>query len=160
MERASPRQGERLLDVGCGCGATTLAFADAVGPSGRVVGVDVSRPMLDRAEERGTGRSADPGPFAFADAARVERILVAAGFSDVAIDRWDAEVQVAGEGGTDEAVHFAATVGPGSRLLQDLDDTTRARALTAVRALLAPLVKPSGLWMAGSVWIVRAGVPG
>lgn len=50
--RANLRGGERVLDVGCGCGATTLELAEAVGPTGRVVAVDVSRPMLARAEER------------------------------------------------------------------------------------------------------------
>lgn len=43
---AAPRAGESVLDVGCGCGAPTLEFARAVGPSGRVVGVDISEPML------------------------------------------------------------------------------------------------------------------
>ena len=35
---AAPRAGERVADIGCGCGAPTLEFARAVGPSGRVVG--------------------------------------------------------------------------------------------------------------------------
>lgn len=43
---AKPSAGETVLDVGCGCGAPTLAFARAVGPSGRVVGMDISGPML------------------------------------------------------------------------------------------------------------------
>lgn len=46
LEFAAPRIGERVLDVGCGCGAPTLQFARAVGPSGRVVAVDISAPML------------------------------------------------------------------------------------------------------------------
>lgn len=45
-------EGARVLDVGCGCGATTIAAAARVGDSGIVVGVDVSRPMLGRARER------------------------------------------------------------------------------------------------------------
>ncbi|HZS35472.1 MAG TPA: methyltransferase domain-containing protein [Polyangia bacterium] len=55
LERAEPRAGEHAIDVGCGCGATTLALAAAVGPSGGVVGVDVSAPMLARARERARG---------------------------------------------------------------------------------------------------------
>ena len=43
---AAPRAGERVVDIGCGCGAPTLDFARAVGPSGRVVGMDISGPML------------------------------------------------------------------------------------------------------------------
>jgi SAM-dependent methyltransferase len=46
------RGGERVLDVGCGCGSTTLALARAVGERGSVTGVDVSGPMLERAAER------------------------------------------------------------------------------------------------------------
>src|SRR6266404_45257 len=43
---AAPRAGEQVLDVGCGCGATTLEFARAVGLAGRVVALDISAPML------------------------------------------------------------------------------------------------------------------
>jgi precorrin-6B methylase 2 len=43
---AAPRAGERVLDVGCGCGAPTLEFARAVGPTGRVAALDISGPTL------------------------------------------------------------------------------------------------------------------
>ena len=49
---AAPRAGERVLDVGCGCGATTLEFARAVGPAGRVTALDISAPMLAEARAR------------------------------------------------------------------------------------------------------------
>jgi len=49
---AAPRAGSTVMDVGCGCGATTLELARAVGPSGRVLGLDVSGPMLALAAER------------------------------------------------------------------------------------------------------------
>src|SRR5204862_512935 len=38
--------GERVLDVGCGPGATALPLASAVGPAGHVIGIDISEPML------------------------------------------------------------------------------------------------------------------
>lgn len=51
-ERAEIVPGERVLDVGCGCGGTALELARAVGAEGRVVAVDISEPMLARARER------------------------------------------------------------------------------------------------------------
>jgi SAM-dependent methyltransferase len=48
----APKAGERLLDVGCGCGATSLALARAVGADGAVTGLDISAPMLARARTR------------------------------------------------------------------------------------------------------------
>src|SRR2546423_816171 len=53
--RAAVRPGERVIVVGCGCGATSLQLAELVGPKGKVLGVDVSKPMLDRAKQRGAG---------------------------------------------------------------------------------------------------------
>jgi SAM-dependent methyltransferase len=52
LARADARPGEVVIDVGCGCGATTIGLAKAVQPGGRVVALDVSAPMLDRARER------------------------------------------------------------------------------------------------------------
>jgi SAM-dependent methyltransferase len=51
-ERAEPVPGERVLDVGCGCGGSTLELAEAVGAAGRVVALDISGPMLERARRR------------------------------------------------------------------------------------------------------------
>jgi SAM-dependent methyltransferase len=49
---AAPRAGERVLDIGCGCGATTLEIARAVGPAGRVAALDISAPMLAEGRAR------------------------------------------------------------------------------------------------------------
>jgi ubiquinone/menaquinone biosynthesis C-methylase UbiE len=51
LERAAPRAGEVVLDIGCGWGGTTVALARRVAPGGRVLGVDVSELMLARARE-------------------------------------------------------------------------------------------------------------
>jgi SAM-dependent methyltransferase len=48
MQFAAPESGMNVLDIGCGCGLTTLALAEAVSP-GRVTGLDVSAPMLETA---------------------------------------------------------------------------------------------------------------
>ena len=52
MDALDPRPGERLIDVGCGCGRTTLELAGRVGPTGHVLGLDISQPMLAVARSR------------------------------------------------------------------------------------------------------------
>jgi len=52
LEAAQITPGERVLDVGCGPGATTLPYAAAVGPQGHVTGIDISEPMLSVARTR------------------------------------------------------------------------------------------------------------
>jgi len=49
---AAPLPGERVLDVGCGAGTTVLALAARVGPSGHVLGADISQQSIARASER------------------------------------------------------------------------------------------------------------
>jgi SAM-dependent methyltransferase len=55
LDTAAIHPGDRVLDIGCGCGATTLAAANATGPNGQVVGVDLSAPMLEIARQRAHG---------------------------------------------------------------------------------------------------------
>jgi SAM-dependent methyltransferase len=52
LDAAALAEGERVLDVGCGCGATSLAAAGFVGPKGRVLGLDIGEPMLAVARQR------------------------------------------------------------------------------------------------------------
>jgi ubiquinone/menaquinone biosynthesis C-methylase UbiE len=66
IDRAQPGAGERIVDVGCGSGFTTLAFARQVGSSGHVLGVDVSGPMLEQA--RASAPANAPVDFVLADA--------------------------------------------------------------------------------------------
>ena len=68
MERAKVAAGERVLDVGCGCGHTTLELASRVGPRGSVTGIDISTPMLERARERARERGLAGIRFLNADA--------------------------------------------------------------------------------------------
>ena len=66
FERALVGEGNRVIDVGCGCGETTIKLAKRVGPKGHVTGVDISAPMLARARERADTRL--PLNFVLADA--------------------------------------------------------------------------------------------
>ena len=58
--------GERVLDVGCGCGATSIELARHVGQRGEVVGVDITAAMLDRA--RASAQSAGIANVRFIEA--------------------------------------------------------------------------------------------
>lgn len=51
IDRAKVSAGERIVDVGCGCGSTAIALAQRVGPMGHVLGIDISGPMLARARQ-------------------------------------------------------------------------------------------------------------
>jgi ubiquinone/menaquinone biosynthesis C-methylase UbiE len=66
LDRANVRSGERVVDVGCGCGATTIAFAQRVAPGGHVLGIDISAPMLARARQMAPKGA--PVDFVLADA--------------------------------------------------------------------------------------------
>jgi SAM-dependent methyltransferase len=66
LDRAAAKAGEWVIDIGCGCGATTIAFAQQVGPAGHVLGIDISAPMLARAHE--LAKAGAGIEFALADA--------------------------------------------------------------------------------------------
>lgn len=239
---AAPRRGDHVLDVGCGCGATVLALAEAVGSLGRVTGVDISAPMLAVAGHRiveagldgaavleadaaahpfapgsvdlvfsrfgvmffdapaeafinihralkpggrlffacwrpfatnpwfavphaaalphlppqeGTDPEA-PGPFSLAEPERVRRILGLAGFSDVAVEPFDAELTLGRSGGAEDAMRFTVQVGPVSRALGTGTDEQRAAAGRAVAEALAAVDGPDGIRLGARCWFVSA----
>ena len=253
LERAAPRRGERVIDIGCGCGDLTLALAGRLGAGGQVLAVDVSRPMLEQGRSRqqaldAGGRAkidwqeADaaawpfaagafdllisrfgvmffddsvaafqnmrralrpggrlamlcwrpaqdnawvavpraailqvvpvpdptpphaPGPFAFADAARVGAILAHAGFAAVASVAVDAALDTAiTEGGAEaaleDAVQFAVGFGPASALLRDIDEPTRERAVAAVREALRDRAGGARPALDAACWLFTAENP-
>ncbi|KQW18458.1 methyltransferase [Afipia sp. Root123D2] len=66
IDQAKITQDVRVIDVGCGCGATTIEIGKQLGPAGHVLGLDISAPMLARAREL-TPKNA-PVEFILADA--------------------------------------------------------------------------------------------
>ncbi|MEK1933258.1 MAG: class I SAM-dependent methyltransferase [Pararhizobium sp.] len=247
IEATAPAMGERVLDVGCGAGASSLDLAGHVGAGGHVLGVDISEPLIDRAralapqDTPALFQVADasgaefpegtfdilfsrfgvmffddptaafahmrralkpgarvafvcwrsmaendwvrlpmgaiksilppmtpphpeaPGAFSFGDKARVERVLTAAGFTDVAIAPFDASIPF-GKGETrdaalDDAVAMTLEVGPLARALADQADDIRVRASAAVRAAFAGCPGERSVMINGATWIVTARNP-
>jgi SAM-dependent methyltransferase len=240
IDRAKPVSGERVIDVGCGSGATAIAFGRKVAPSGHVFGIDVSSPMLERARAsapkdlpidfvladatvypfdpqsfdllasrfgvmffadpvlsftnmrkalRPSGRLAfacwreprenpwmlaplqavykhvpklppqgpeDPGPFAFASEERVNRILSAAGFTNIAMEPCPLSLDIAIGGGLDAAVQSVLGIGPSNRALEGQPAEIRTAAIQSIREMLTPLAKGNTVPLAGSIWIVTA----
>lgn len=68
VEGSRPQPGDRVLDIGCGNGDLALTIAERVGTGGRVLGVDVSGPMLANARQRATDRHVDNVEFLQGDA--------------------------------------------------------------------------------------------
>ncbi|MFE7012385.1 class I SAM-dependent methyltransferase [Streptomyces sp. NPDC057651] len=62
------RTGDRVLDAGCGTGRALPALRDAVGPSGAVLGVDLTPAMLEAAARAGRDRA---GSLMLADVTRL-----------------------------------------------------------------------------------------
>lgn len=240
IERANAKVGERIVDVGCGCGATSLALAQKVGPSGNILGVDISAAMLNRARQvapaglpvrfaladatvypfeqanfdlvvsrfgvmffaeptlsfanlhralRRSGRVAfacwreprenpffmvplqaaykhapklpqlgpdDPGPFSFASAERVRRILSGAGFQDVAMEPCNLSLDIAVGGGVEAAVQSTLEIGPVSRALAEQSPAVITAATNSIREALEPFVLDQTVYLPAAIWIVTA----
>jgi len=69
MQYAEIKPGEKILDIGCGGGTTSRILADKVGVQGRVLGVDISTPLLTAARAH---KNSDNVEFFEGDAGSVE----------------------------------------------------------------------------------------
>ncbi len=135
LEMAPLRPGARVLDVGCGTGASTLLLLEAAGSRGRVVGVDISLGMLKKAHARVPG-----AVFVQADACRLDAVLRgpfdAVVYNAVLFMLPDARGSLAGA---------AALLGSeGVLLASHLEGVYRASDRSAVPELLASRGLPAG----------------
>ncbi len=85
MDRLEPSPDQRLLDLGCGTGSTTVELAGRVGPGGAVVGVDIAEEMLMAAWQRAVEHGVDNISFVHAD---VQAYDLGAGAYDGAFSRF------------------------------------------------------------------------
>ena len=69
LDRAAPQPGERVLDIGCGSGTSVLALAEAVGPTGRVLGADIAAESVALAGARIAAAGLAQAQVVLADAA-------------------------------------------------------------------------------------------
>lgn len=98
----------------------------------------------------------DPGPFSFADPARVTRIFREAGLPEPTFTKLDVMLDIAAGGTIDDAVRSASEIGATARALQDQPADLRAAALEEVRRALEQHATPSGVPLTGAVWLVEA----
>ena len=95
-----------------------------------------------------------PGPFAFADDAHTEGLLMKAGWREVRLDRRDVPMKVAAAGNLAEAAEFATTVGPLARILGEMDAAAREPVRAAVAKALQPYDTADGFMLNGSIWLI------
>jgi len=97
-----------------------------------------------------------PGQFAWADAARVHRILAGAGFRDVDLTPHDPMFALAGHGGAAEAADFAMLFGPVRRATAEASAAQRQAVRSSLQAFFERHDSPRGIVLPGAIWIVRA----
>src|SRR5205085_9954441 len=96
--------------------------------------------------EVGDQLTCGPGPFSMANADLVTEQLLAAGYTQVALERSDGELRLGDD--LNQAVELALELGPAGEVARLAGESARARRLeveAAVRAALAPLVSDDGV---------------
>jgi SAM-dependent methyltransferase len=98
-----------------------------------------------------------PGPFAFADRAKLERVLSASGWRDIDIRSWDGDMLIGGGGSPAESAEFLLRIGPCARAVAE-----QGLAMAAARQRLVDTLGSrhgkDGLALAGACWVVTARV--
>jgi SAM-dependent methyltransferase len=95
-----------------------------------------------------------PGPFAFANPARIETVLMAAGFSDIDIEHHPVTMRWSAGDTLEDKVAGMMQVGPVSRLLMDADEPTRRQVHAAVVEVMREFHDGEALNLPGATWLV------
>jgi SAM-dependent methyltransferase len=93
-----------------------------------------------------------PGPFAFADSDRVQRILDASGWTDVEVRPLDFPSSVPEK----DLLAYVTRLGPVGVALRGVDEPTRARAAEAVRAAFGTYIREGAARFTAACWLVSA----
>ena len=100
----------------------------------------------------------EPGPFSWADPARVHRILEGAGFSAVSLTPLDPVIQLAGPAGEVEAADFVMAMGPLVRVLPSLSAEQRENVRAILEVYFRGRTSSQGVILPAANWVVRARV--
>lgn len=95
-----------------------------------------------------------PGPFAFADADRLKKILGEAGFNNIRIEKLDTTSSMGAN--ADEAADEALNIGPLSRAANELPEETRQKIRAVAKDALAKFQTPAGVTPPAACWLVGA----
>jgi SAM-dependent methyltransferase len=101
-----------------------------------------------------------PGPFSMANADTVSEQLQIAGFEEITLRRCDLPLKVGDD--LDQAVEFGMALGPAGEVLRlwgDRVDEIRPEIAAKIRAAIADLAQPDGVFAPASTWIITARVP-
>ena len=100
----------------------------------------------------------EPGPFSWADPARVHRILEGAGFSEVSLTPLDPVIQLAGPAGEAEAADFVMAMSPLARVLPSLSTAQRENVRATLEVYFRGHATSQGVVLPAANWVVRARV--
>ena len=118
---------------------------------------DIAR-LLPGAEPPGDPDA--PGPFAFADAARVERILIGAGWREIAFAPFDfAMITGVGPDPIEDTVEYFNRIGPAARAMAELPFEERERFAERVRGVAARNIFDGTVSLRAAAWLVTARKP-
>lgn len=118
VELAGLKPGEHVLDLACGTGLVTFHAAAAVGPTGHIVAVDISKGMLDEATSMKTALGATNVDIYQHDITHLEPLEAIRGASFDAITLASAFVLL--EDPWAAVKHWATFLKPGGRMIVDV----------------------------------------